>query len=361
MRCGKAWEAGNRGHSEVGRAYSHRGILTRSSGRRNAIARPIAALILLRSPKNGISGNCAWPRPPAGRSAPERQPHGVRRLAAGRHHHIHLTPPPQSRRDGNVHLVETRKPALRAGVCHWNGHAAYRAGHRRCGGAAQARGVQAHVHRRLTVDGDGHRGPGNLTVEVTYLLNNSNELTILYSAVTDKTTVVNLTSHIYFNLNGCKKEIYDQVLTINSQKATEINSVLIPTGKIENILGSALDYHKPVRIGDKITKIESGYDHNYILSKQNPGELTFAASVHDAGSGRIMEMFTTEPAVQLYSANHFDGTLTGKYGIAYKKHFALCLEAQHYPDSPNHPEFPSTILKPGETYSQKTIYKFGIE
>jgi aldose 1-epimerase len=203
--------------------------------------------------------------------------------------------------------------------------------------------------------------PGNLTVEVTYLLNNSNELTILYSAVTDKTTVVNLTSHIYFNLNGCKKEIYDQVLTINSQKATEINSVLIPTGKIENILGSALDYHKPVRIGDKITKIESGYDHNYILSKQNPGELTFAASVHDAGSGRIMEMFTTEPAVQLYSANHFDGTLTGKYGIAYKKHFALCLEAQHYPDSPNHPEFPSTILKPGETYSQKTIYKFGIE
>jgi aldose 1-epimerase len=203
--------------------------------------------------------------------------------------------------------------------------------------------------------------PGNLIVEVTYLLNNSNELTILYSAVTDKTTVVNLTNHSYFNLNGCKKEIYGQVLTINSEKVTEVNSVLIPTGKIENILGTALDYHKPVCIGDNINKMDGGYDHNYILNKPKSGELTFAARLHDPESGRNMEVFTTEPAVQLYTANHLDGTVKGKNGTTYKKHFALCLETQHYPDSPNHPEFPSTILKPGETYSQKTVFKFGID
>jgi aldose 1-epimerase len=203
--------------------------------------------------------------------------------------------------------------------------------------------------------------PGNMSTEVTYLLNNSNELTILYSAITDKATFVNLTNHCYFNLNACKKEIYDQILTINSEKITEVNSTNIPTGKIENIRGTAFDYNKPTRIGDSITKMKNGYDHNYILNKQKPGELTLAAKVYDPESGRNMEVYTTEPAVQFYSANYLDGTLKGLIGVIYKKHFALCLETQHYPDSPNHPEFPTTLLKPGEIYTQKTICKFGIE
>jgi aldose 1-epimerase len=203
--------------------------------------------------------------------------------------------------------------------------------------------------------------PGNLTVEVSYLLNNSNELTILYSAVTDKTTVLNLTNHSYFNLNGCNKEIYEQVLTINSEKITEVNSSLIPTGKIENITGTALDYQKPVRIGDNIIKMDRGYDHNFILKEQKTGGLTFAAKLYDPESGRIMEVFTTEPAVQIYTGNHFDGTVKGKYRTAYKKHFGICFETQHFPDSPNRHEFPSTLLKPGETYTQKTIFRFGID
>jgi aldose 1-epimerase len=203
--------------------------------------------------------------------------------------------------------------------------------------------------------------PGNLVLEVTYLLNNNNELVILYTARTDKTTVINVTNHSYFNLNGCKKEIYDHVLTINSDKLTEVTSDAIPTGKLFPVASTAFDFRKATKIGDTINKVPGGYDHNYILNKKNAGEYSLAAKLSDPESGRILETFTTEPGVQFYSGNFLDGTKKGKNGIAYKKHFGLCLETQHYPDSPHQSDFPTTLLKPGETYTQKTVYKFSVE
>ncbi len=203
--------------------------------------------------------------------------------------------------------------------------------------------------------------PGNLIVDVTFLLNNANELVILYTAKTDKKTVCNLTNHSYFNLNGCKKEIYDHWLTINSDKITAVNSELIPNGKLELVSGTGLDFKKASRIGDKIFNIPDGYDHNYVLNKSKSGEYSFAGKLTDPESGRFMEVYTTEPGIQFYSANHMNGSIKGKKGINYQKHYALCLETQHFPDSPNHPEFPTTLLNPGEIYAQKTVYKFGVE
>jgi aldose 1-epimerase len=203
--------------------------------------------------------------------------------------------------------------------------------------------------------------PGNMVIEVSYLLNNNNELIILYSAKTDKTTVINVTNHSYFNLNGCKKEIYDHVLIINSDKLTEVNSEAIPTGKLMNLSGTGFDFKKPGRIGATIDSIPGGYDHNYVINKKNTGEYVLAAKLADPESGRVLETYTTEPGVQFYSGNFLDGTKKGKNGIVYKKHFGMCLETQHYPDSPNQKDFPSTLLKPGETYTQKTVYKFGVE
>jgi aldose 1-epimerase len=201
--------------------------------------------------------------------------------------------------------------------------------------------------------------PGNMKVEVQYLLNNLNELKILYSATSDKKTVVNLTNHCYFNLNGMKKEIYDHVLSLNADLTTAIDEGLIPTGILTPVKNTPLDFSKPTRIGDNIDKVKGGYDHNYVLNKKSENEFSFAGKVIDPNSGRTMEVYTTEPGIQLYSANWLDGS-KGRNDVSYKKHYAFCLETQHYPDSPNHPEFPSTILNPGETYSQKTVYKFGI-
>jgi len=203
--------------------------------------------------------------------------------------------------------------------------------------------------------------PGNLVIEVTYLLNNNNELIILYSAKTDKTTVINVTNHSYFNLGGCKKEIYDHVLIINSDKLTEVNSEAIPTGKILNVAGTGFDFREPTRIGSTINSIKGGYDHNYVLNKKKAGEYSLAAKVSDPESGRFMETYTTEPGIQFYTGNFLDGSKTGKNGIVYNKHYGLCLETQHYPDSPNQKDFPGTLLKAGETYTQKTVYKFGVE
>jgi aldose 1-epimerase len=203
--------------------------------------------------------------------------------------------------------------------------------------------------------------PGNMVIEVIYLLNNNDELTILYSAKTDKTTVINVTNHSYFNLSGCKKEIYDHILTINSDKLTEVNSEAIPSGKLLNVAGTGFDFLKATRIGATIKSIQGGYDHNFVLNKKNPGEFTLAAKLTDPESGRFMETFTTEPGVQFYSGNFLDGSKKGKNGHVYRKHFGLCLETQHYPDSPNQKDFPSTLLKPGETYTQKTVYKFGVD
>lgn len=203
--------------------------------------------------------------------------------------------------------------------------------------------------------------PGNMNVSVTYLLNNENELSILYAATTDKKTVVNLTNHCYFNLNGCTQDIQKQILTINSDEITAINDQLIPTGEYKKIAGTAFDFKKLREIGQAISLNGQGFDNNFILNKKSADEFSFAAKAVDPESGRCMEVYTTEPGIQLYTANGLNGTIIGKKGVKYLQYFGFCLEAQHYPDSPNHPEFPSTLLKPGETYTQKTVYKFGIE
>ena len=203
--------------------------------------------------------------------------------------------------------------------------------------------------------------PGNLSVEVTFMFNNNNELSIDYVAKTDKSTVINLTNHSYFNLNGCKSEMLDHTLTIHADKITPVDKTSIPTGEINNVSGTAYDFLKPKKIGADFSKLDNGYDHNYIINKKSLTEYSYTAKAIEPVSGRNMEVYTTEPGVQLYTGNYLDGSVVGKNGISYKKHYGFCLETQHYPDSPNHSIFPTTILNPGEVYTQKTAYKFGIE
>ena len=202
--------------------------------------------------------------------------------------------------------------------------------------------------------------PGNLSVEVCFLYNNNNELVIDYVAKTDKSTILNLTNHSYFNLNGCTSEMLDQVLTIHADKITQVDETSIPTGELLNVLGTTYDFLKPKKIGANFNKLANGYDHNYIINKKSLTDYSYTAKAVEPISGRNMEVYTTEPGVQLYTGNYLDGTI-GKNGISYKKHYGFCLETQHYPDSPNHSEFPTTVLNPSETYTQKTTYKFGVE
>lgn len=201
--------------------------------------------------------------------------------------------------------------------------------------------------------------PGNLKVNVNFSLNESNELIIEYTATTDKNTYLNLTHHGYFNLNGAKKTIYDHEIQINAGNCLEVDKDLIPTGKIMKLKGGPLDLRKMKLIGPEIAKLENGYDHCYIIDRKKEGP-ELAAIVYHHSNGRKLELYTTEPAVQFYSSNFLAG-IRGKGNIKYRKHLALCLEAQHYPDSPNHPNFPSTLLKPEGIYRQTTIHKFGIE
>lgn len=210
--------------------------------------------------------------------------------------------------------------------------------------------------------------PGNLEVTVRYTLDNDNELAIHYSAVTDKDTIVNLTNHSYFNLAGAGNgNVLDQVAMINANEFTPVDKTLIPTGEMQDVKGTPLDFTKPMAIGTKIHSDneqfksaepkQGGYDFNWILN--NPGDMnTLAVRVTDPESGRTMEMYTTEPGVQFYTGNFLDGTLKGKNGLTYQHWGAFTLEAQHYPDSPNHTNFPSTELRPGGKYTQTTIYKF---
>jgi len=204
---------------------------------------------------------------------------------------------------------------------------------------------------------DGEEGyPGNLACSVTYTLTKDDELKISYEAKTDKTTVINLTNHAYWNLAGQGNgDVLGHELMLNADKFTPVDKDLIPTGEIKPVKDSPMDFTRPMAIGSRINQVGMGYDHNYVLNSGG-GKLDLAARVYEPNSGRVMEILTTEPGVQLYTANWLGGS--GKSGKAYKKHYAFCLETQHFPDSPNKPEFPSVVLKPDQKYSTATVHKF---
>ena len=206
--------------------------------------------------------------------------------------------------------------------------------------------------------------PGNLTATVIYTLTNANELRIDYSATTDKRTIVNLTSHSYFNLAGQGMgDILKHQLFMNASRFTPTDAGAIPTGELKSVSGTPFDFLKATEIGARIgqdeqqLKFGNGYDHNFVLNKQGK-RLTLGARVYEPTTGRVMQVWTTEPGMQFYSGNFLDGSITGKDGRVYQRQYGFCLEAQHYPDSPNEPKFPSVVLNAGPRYTQTTIYKF---
>jgi aldose 1-epimerase len=221
---------------------------------------------------------------------------------------------------------------------------------------------------RLTyVSKDMEEGyPGTLHVEVFYILTDNNELKIDYNASTDKKTIVNLTQHTYFNLTGDpKRDILGHELMLKADKFVPVDKTLIPTGELKAVANTPFDFNQPVKIGARINdkdqqlQFGQGYDHCWVLSSGD--SMKFAASLYEPESGRLVEVYTTEPGIQFYSGNFLDGTLVGKDGIAYAHRTGLCLETEHFPDSPNKPQFPSVVLNPGEVYKTQTTYRFSVK
>ena len=237
-----------------------------------------------------------------------------------------------------------------------------------------ARGFDRRVWRGELLDGAQEAGvrfvytsqegeenfSGNVTVIVTYTLSDGNELHIQYAAETDKATPLNLTHHSYFNLAG-GGDVLGHVLQINADRYTPVDNDLVPTGEIASVEGTPFDFRKPLRIGARLAELGAigGYDHNFVLNGEI-GTVRLAARVNEPASGRQLEIWTNEPGLQLYSGTQLDGTITGKRSTPYRKYAGLCLEPQHYPDSPNRPNFPSTILRPGSRFRSETTYKFTV-
>ena len=217
------------------------------------------------------------------------------------------------------------------------------------------------------VSKDGDDGfPGNLKLKVTYTLTDANAIVIDYEATTDKATPINLSQHSYFNLAGeGTSDILNHEVMINADRFTPVDKNLIPTGELRPVKGTPLDFTTSTRVGARIDDsyeqiaLGHGYDHNWVINRKAGDKgLVLAARVYEPTSGRVMEVSTTQPGVQFYTGNFLDGTVTGKQGHVYKRRYGLCLETQHFPDSPNHPDFPTTILKPGETFRSQTVFKF---
>lgn len=233
-------------------------------------------------------------------------------------------------------------------------HGGYKGFNKKIWEALPESGKEAVLFKYFSPDGE-EGFPGNLLVSVHIEVTLRNEIILKYTAETDKPTVINLTNHSYFNLTGAKKDITNHLLWIDASSITETDDELIPTGNILHVENSEYDFRKPVEVKRPGIAFK-GYDNNFILN--HPGLVNPSAIVISRETGLAVEMKTTEPAVQVYTANHFDGSQSGKKNIRYNRFWGICLEAQHYPDSPNHPDFPSTLLEPGQKFDQTTIYRF---